>query len=154
MADKYPPSKQRAALKKLTVALNSSSTALRVDGCGDPSIIGSHGHIYAVCGTLRWPTSPGFTFYLDAGSSRAWTAAKAALKFAEVDSDGDVDGWLSMYRLPTPEEATTIRRYLGIRQRRTVSDDAKDALIARLRAPVGPPSQAQGMPSNTLELHP
>jgi hypothetical protein len=163
MADKFPPSKQRAALKRLAVALNSTS-ALQTDACGDPCIRGQYGHAYAVCGTVTRPKAPGFTLYLDCPSARAWTAAKKALGFAEVTGDGDEDGWFFLDRLPTtPEEATTIRRYLGISKRREVSAETK-ARLALTRKPfvaakaspltshvAGKGSHSELLPSNTQE---
>jgi len=154
MPDRYPPSQQRAALKKLGVALDCSSTAFQTDECGDPVIRGSAGHVYAVPGTIQNPGKEGFTLYLECDSPRAWTFAKRALAFAELMNDGDEEGAFALHRLPTATEAETVRRYLGIRQRRHLSDDARAAAIARLRAPIAGVVQAEKVASKAVEVHP
>jgi hypothetical protein len=134
VADRYPPTKQRAALKKLAAAINSSSAALRIDECGDPRIVGSSGHVYAV--------PRGYQMFVMTETPRAWTAAKRALGFASICNDGDEEGALILDRLPTPAEAQVIRRYVGIRKRRTLSEEARADLLARFRAPIKGGSQA------------
>jgi hypothetical protein len=126
VADKFPPTTQRAALKKLAAALDCSSTSLKTDECDDPQIVGKHGHVYA--------TPDGFQLFVTTETARQWTAAKKALQFAEVANDGDTEGAFVLHRLPTPTEAKAIRSYLGIRQRRHLSDDARAALVGRLVA--------------------
>jgi hypothetical protein len=76
MPDRYPPTQQRAALKKLAAALDCTSTALKTDDCGDPVIEGSSGHVYAVPGTLQRPGKAGFTLFIECDSARAWTFAR------------------------------------------------------------------------------
>jgi hypothetical protein len=154
---RYSPNKQRAALKKLATALNSSSTALRIDECGDPRINGAHGYVYAICGTLDEPKAPGFQLYLDSATPRAWTAAKKVIiPFANVLSDGDTEGMFVMHRLPSDAEAKVIRSYLGIRKRRCLSDDARAASVERLaaaRASINRVAQAQRSAKTTAEAH-
>jgi hypothetical protein len=140
--DLYPPTKQRAALKKLAAALNFSSTALRIDECGDPRINGSHGHVYAV--------PKGYQMFVMTETTRQWTAAKKALSFASTWNDGDEEGSLILDRLPSASEAEAIRRYVGIRKRRSMSDEARAASVARL-APYNRGSQAQGPAKTTAE---
>ena len=83
--DLYPTNKQRAALKKLATALNSSPTALRIDECGDPRINGSQGHVYAV--------PKGYQLFVMTETARQWTAAKKALAFSSIWNDGDEEGY-------------------------------------------------------------
>jgi hypothetical protein len=128
VADLYPPIKQRAALKKFAAAIDSSPTALRIDECGDPRIEGSSGHVYA--------TPDGFQLFVSTPSARAWTAAKKALEFARVCNDGDEEGAFILDRLPTFVVASVIRRCVGIRKRRHMTEDARLAAIARLKSPV------------------
>jgi hypothetical protein len=141
--DRYPPIKQRAALKKFAGAIDSSPTALQTDECGDPRIEGSSGHVYAI--------PEGFQLFVTTETARAWTAAKKALSFASVCNDGDEEGAFILDRLPTFVIAPVIRRYVGIRKRRHMTEDAKAAAIARLRSPVKGVAQAQEVASNTLE---
>jgi hypothetical protein len=128
--DIFPPTKQRAALLKLTKALVSRDSALRRDECGDWRIEGSSGHVYAVPGTLDQPNRPGFVLYIMTSSPKAWTFAKRALAFAKVINDGDEEGAFVMSRLPTADEAALIRRYCGISKRREISE----AEVERLRS--------------------
>jgi hypothetical protein len=143
VSDIYPPAKQRAALKKLATAITSSSDALRIDECGDPRINGAHGHVYAA--------PEGFQFFVITETARAWTAAKKALGFAKVCNDGDEEGAFILDRLPTATEAETIRRYVGIRKRRHLSEGAKAALVGRLKSPVAGTSRAPGSAKTTAE---
>jgi hypothetical protein len=121
LSDRYPPALQREALAVFAQALGSASSALRRDECGDPRIFGKRGHVYAV--------PEGFQLYCVCESPRAWTYAKRALSFAEVTQDGDEEGMLIMDRLPTAEEAETIRSYLGINKAREYDAET----LARLR---------------------
>jgi hypothetical protein len=123
MADLYPPSKQRPALLAFASALGSSAMALRRDECGDWRIVGGDGHVYAIPG--------GFQFWCSAGSKRAWSAAKGALSFAELKQDGDDEGVHFLDHLPTSGEAEAIRRYLGVRKRRDVSEEQLAELRSR-----------------------
>ena len=61
-------------------------------------------------------------------SGHWWGAAKRGLSFARVTQDGDDEGALFIDRLPTAEEAETIRHYAGIAKRRTLSDDERARL--------------------------
>jgi hypothetical protein len=130
MSDKYPPAMQREALDRFAAALGSRAAALTRDECGDPTIRGKHGHVYAVCGSLDRPDMPGFQLCLDTESARGWTFAKRALSFAALTNDGDGDGALFLDRLPSKAEAVTIRDCLGIAKKRAVSE----VELARLRS--------------------
>jgi len=55
--------------------------------------------------------------YVACRSERHWTATKARLSFCTVTQDGDDDGCLRLYQLPTVTQATVIRDALGIRKR-------------------------------------
>jgi hypothetical protein len=93
-----------------------------------------------------------FQLFVTTDSARAWTAAKKALSFAKVWNDGDEEGSLILDRLPTPSEATLIRRYVGVPKRREVSEATK-ARLAQTRKPfvAGRGTQAQEVAMNTLE---
>jgi hypothetical protein len=72
--------------------------------------------------------NPGLLLYCAPGSARSWTAAKRAVAFAVVTQDGDDEGMLFLDRRPTEGEATILRRYLGIRKRRDLSDEERARL--------------------------
>lgn len=125
--DIFPPAKQRPALIELARALGSRDSARRRDECGDWRIAGRFGHIYAVPGSLD---RPGFQIFI-ARSARWWANAKAALKlFADLANDGDDEGVLFLDRLPTAEEAETIRHYVGLAKKRVLSDEERERLAS------------------------
>jgi hypothetical protein len=115
MSDKYPPATQREALDRFAKAIGSRHDTLRRDECGDWTIRGNHGHVYAVPGILGIePARAGYQLFLDTESSTRWTYAKRALSFAILTNDGDGDGALFLDRLPTQTEALAIRKTLGV----------------------------------------
>ena len=128
----YPPIKQREALLKFAKALGCRDNALRRDENGDWRVNGTKGHVYAVPGTLDERKVEGFQmFVIGCQTSRQWTAVKAAMKgFASLTNDGDDEGALFMGRLPSPNEAETIRRYCGVAKKRELGEEE----LARLRA--------------------
>jgi hypothetical protein len=120
--DIYPPTVQRPALLKLAEILKSRDNALRRDECGDWTIFGKRGHIYAVPG--------GFQVFVMGWSAGGWTRAKAALTpFSQLTNDGDSEGAIIISRLPTFDEAEIIRHWVGIGKRRELSDEG----LANLR---------------------
>jgi hypothetical protein len=133
MTDIYPPAVQRPALLKLVEALGCREAALRRDECGDWRINGEYGHIYAIPGTIDRPKDEGFQiFVLNGESVRQWSAVKSAmLPFTDITNNGDTEGAFFLDRLPTPNEAAIIRRYVGIRKRREDSEETLAALKAR-----------------------
>jgi hypothetical protein len=50
MADTYPYATQRAQLERFLKAIGARPSTLRKDGCGDPAIMGSRGHVIAIPG--------------------------------------------------------------------------------------------------------
>ena len=90
------------------------NSSLRRDECGDPAIIGSSGHVYAIIGTLDEPVRSGFWIFVSCDTPKGWTFAKRALAFAELVNDGDEEGAFALNRFPSPVEAETIRRYASI----------------------------------------
>ena len=141
--DVYPPAAQRQALLALMPALGCSDTALRRDECGGPVIIGSRGHIYAVCAAAAGPKKPGFQFFVSCETKMGWTYAKKALAFAKLTNDGDDEGAVFLDRLPTRSEAEAIRSYCGIRKPAELSEES----LAQLRERVAGVN-AQGRVSN------
>lgn len=132
MADIYPPIVQRPALLKLVEALGCREAALRRDECGDWRINGSEGSIFAVPGSLDRPKTEGFQIYVECDTVRQWSAVKSAMKaFTDLTNDGDSEGMFFLDHVPTPEEAETIRRYVGVRKRREDSEGTLAAVQAR-----------------------
>jgi hypothetical protein len=68
--------------------------------------------------------------YVSCHSPRHWTATKARLAFCKVTQDGEEEGCLRLFHLPTLDQAEAIRDALGIQKRREVSVE----VLGRLRA--------------------
>jgi hypothetical protein len=104
----------------LLAALGASKRSLRRDECGTWRITGRNGHVYT------WGQSGGWLLFCDAGncdagSSRKWAAIKRRLSFCKVTQDGDTEGCLRLFDLPTPEQAVAIRKALGLRRKRAAN---------------------------------
>ena len=133
--DIYPAVKQREALLRFAKALGCRDNALRRDENGDWRILGAKGCVYAIPGTLDHPRAEGFqVFVAGSGDQREqWTAVKAAMKaFTTLINDGDDEGALFMGRLPSPNEAETIRRYCGVAKKRELGEEELLRLRARM----------------------
>ena len=116
----------RDAQQTLLTALHASPLALRRDECGSWRITGKNGHISACA------DSSGFVLYLCSGSVRKWTADRKRLSFCTVTQEGDDEGCLRLFGLPTPDQADAIRIGLGIRKRANKSEETIAAEQKRL----------------------
>ena len=133
MADKYPPTVQRPALLKLVEALGCRDNALRRDECNDWRISGKRGWIYAVPEGFQF-------FYFARNGVNEWDGvgpyiedyvrAKRNLTFCRLAQDGNGEGVFFLDRLPTADEAATIREIFVIAKKREVSEET----LERLRA--------------------
>jgi len=123
----------RERLQILLAALDASPVALRRDPHrdeghkGDYSIQGKCGHIYL--------DGEGFLLCVTAKderdqSPRRWTSTKRRLAFCRITQDGDEEGCLHLDLPPTPAQAGLVRRPLGIRKRRTLTEDGRAQLDA------------------------
>ena len=123
----------RERLQILLAALDASPVPLRRDPHrdeghkGDYSIQGKCGHIYI--------DGEGFLLCVTAKderdkSPRRWTSIKRRLAFCRITQDGDDEGCLHLDRLPTPAQADLVRQALGIRKRRTLTEDGRAQLDA------------------------
>ena len=133
------PQPKREGLQILLAALDASAVALRRDlhrdGKGDYSIQGKCGHIYL--------DGEGFLLCVTAKderdqSPRRWTSTKRRLAFCRITQDGDEEGCLHLDRPPTPAQAGLIRQALGIRKRRTLTEDGRAQLDAAKSLLIGP----------------
>jgi hypothetical protein len=122
----FPPKKQKLLLLELATALDSRSSALRRDECGDYRINGKRGYIYSspegfqLCyfarnGVTEWDGSgPHIEDYL---------SAKRQLIFCRLIQDGTGEGIFILDRLPVPDEAAIIREVLHIPRRKQLSEE-------------------------------
>jgi hypothetical protein len=105
----------REIQRSLLATLDASKRSLRRDECGAWCIAGRKGHVYT------WGPSGGWLLVCGAESSRAWAAIKGRLPFCKVTQDGDSEGCLRLFDLPTPEQAVAIRKALGLRRKRAAN---------------------------------
>ena len=131
MTDKYPPTVQRPALLKLVEALGCREAHLRRDECSDWRLGGETGHIYAVPGSLERTNTEGFQVFVFCDTMRQWGAVKKQMPFDDITNDGDTEGAFFLGRLPTPEEAEIVRRYVGLKKRREDSEETIAAVKER-----------------------
>jgi hypothetical protein len=128
---------ERARLHALLTALDASSVALQRDlnrsegRKGDIGIHGKLGHIYA--------DGTGSLLSVNAKderdqSPRRWTNIKRRLAFCRITQDGDEEGCIQLDQLPTSAEAVLIRKALGIRKRRTLTEHGRDQSAVARRA--------------------
>jgi hypothetical protein len=121
--DIFPPLKQRPCLLEFQAAIDSRTSRLRRDECGDWRILGGLGHVYAV--------PEGFQLYVTTGGrvlKSSWVKKKLA--FCRLTQDGDDEGCLD--RLPTMAEGAIIREALAIPKARHLSDERRERQIAAL----------------------
>jgi hypothetical protein len=111
----------RIAQTTLKNVLNAWDRALRRDDCGAWRINGERGHIYT------WADSKSWVLYVQGRSARVWSAAQKKLAFCRVTQNGDNEGCLRLFGLPTPEQAKAIREVVGIRRRTVYSSEALEA---------------------------
>jgi hypothetical protein len=102
----------RDVLRGLLLVLDVSKRTLRRDECGAWCIRGHRGHVYT------WGPGGGWLLFCDGHSPRKWSAIKRRLHFCKVTQDGDTEGCLRLFHLPTPEQAAAIRKALGLRRKR------------------------------------
>ncbi len=134
---------------RLLAALDAAPSQLRRDECGWWIIGGRHGAIHS------WGDGKTWLAYLRCRSKQHWTFTKRRLAFMTVTQDGDDEGCLRLFRLPTPHEAALIREVMGLRKRVEYIPDAlqrKRASMARAglargaaKAPVADDGMAPGI---------
>jgi hypothetical protein len=133
MPDRHPPTVQRPALLKLVEALGCRDNALRRDECSDWRITGKQGWIYSV------PVGFQILFFARNGVNEwdgdgphieDYVRAKRGLLFRRLTQDGTGEGIFVLDRLPTKEEAATIRDILVIPKKREISDAERERLRA------------------------
>ena len=114
----------RRQQENLLAALDAAPSQLRRDECGWWIIGGRHGVINT------WGDGETWMAVVTSRSPRHWTAVKHRLAFMTVTQDGDDEGCLRLFYLPSPQEAVAIRDALGLRKRRTLTEASRARLIA------------------------
>jgi hypothetical protein len=118
----------RRQQERLLAALDAAQAQLRRDECGSWVITGRRGAIHT------WGDGKSWSVYVIGRSARHWTAIKRRVAFMTVTQDGDEEGCLRLFSLPTPQEAVAIRDVMGLRKRVDYGPDAlerKRASMAR-----------------------
>ena len=112
-------------LEVLLEALDAPRPTLRRDVCGDLTISGRAGHIYA--------SGESFLIVVMEASPRRWSSIKRRLAFCRLTQVGDNEGCLHLSRLPSPAEAALIRDAIRLKRRRRLSPEAKAVARANLK---------------------
>lgn len=127
----------RRQQERLLVALDAAPSQLRRDECGSWIIAGRRGAIHT------WGDGKTWLAYVRCRSRQHWTFTKRRLAFMTVTQDGDDEGCLRLFRLPTPEEAVAIRDVMGLRKRVAYAVDT----LERKRASMAKAGLARGAPT-------
>jgi hypothetical protein len=141
----------RRQQEQLLDALDAAPSQLRRDECGSWVIAGRRGIIQT------WGDGKSWLVYVVGRSARHWTAIKRRLDFMTVTQDGDEEGCLQLFRLPSPQEGVVIRDVLGLRKRVDYTPDTlerKRASMAKAglaRGTAGAPMTGVGMPDEVGE---
>ena len=98
--------------ERLLVALDAAQSHLRRDDCGWWAIAGRHGTVNT------WGDGKTWVVFVRCRSIRHWTITKRRLSFMKVTQDGDDEGCLRLFALPTAEQAVVLRDVLGLKKRR------------------------------------
>ena len=77
-----------------------------------------------------WGDGKTWGVYVIGRSARHWTMIKRRLAFMTVTQDGDEEGCLRLFRLPSPQEAVVIREAIMLRKRRSLTEAFRTRLIA------------------------
>ena len=118
----------RRELERLLAALDAAPSQLRRDECGWWTIGGRHGAVHT------WGDGKSWLAHLRCRSKQHWAFTKRRLAFMTVTQDGDDEGCLRLFHLPSPPEAVAIRDVMGLRKRVAYAPetlDRKRASMAR-----------------------
>jgi hypothetical protein len=95
-------------LQEVAERMNCSQSRIKLDDCGDWNILGKDGHLYTDgLGVL-------YLFY-KAETAWKWRNFKKRFSFMEEYVDGDEEGILALYRLPTEREGESLRKALKLK---------------------------------------
>jgi hypothetical protein len=130
----------RKYLVKLAKALDVSEKRIKKDTYGDWNIVGIRGHI---------STEGDYWYvYCDCNSVRKWTFTKKQLSFMEIHQDGDDEGILKCSRMPFRDEAKEIRKVIGVRPKRVISEEHRAKLLS-----FSFPRSKQGVSGDSMRLN-
>jgi hypothetical protein len=127
----------RQQQERLLAALEAAPVQLRRDECGSWVIAGRRGTIQT------WGDGESWLVYVRCRSRQHWTYSKRRLAFMTVTQDGDEEGCLRLFTLPTPPEAVVVRDVLGLRKRVAYAPD----MLERKRASMAKAGLARGTAS-------
>jgi|GEM_PF-2872114 len=120
--------------ERLLAALDASPSQLRRDEAGWWIISGRRGAIHT------WGDGKTWDAHVRCRSRQHWTFTKRRLAFMTVTQDGDEEGCLRLFRLPTQKEAVAIRDVMGLRKRIAFAPDT----LERKRASMAKAGLARG----------
>jgi hypothetical protein len=124
----------RQQQERLLVALDAAPSQLRRDECGWWIIGGRRGAIHT------WGDGKTWVACVRCRSKQHWTFTKRRLALMTVTQDGDDEGCLRLFHLPSPQEAVVIRDVMGLRKRVGYAPDT----LERKRASMAKAGLARG----------
>jgi len=122
---------------RLLAVLDAAPSQLRRDEAGWWIIAGRRGTIQT------WGDGRSWLVYVLCRSRQHWTFTRRRLPFMTVTQDGDEEGCLRLFRLPTSHEAVVIREVMGLRKQVAYAPDA----LERKRASMAKAGLARGKAS-------
>ena len=130
----------RQQQERLLAALDAAPSQLRRDEAGLWIVSGRRGIIQT------WGDGRSWLAYVRCRSRQHWTFTKRRLAFMTVTQDGDEEGCLRLFHLPSPQEALVIRDALGLRKR----VDYAPHTLERKRASMAKAGLARGTASASV----
>jgi hypothetical protein len=115
----------RDFLKKLSKYLRINNKIVQ-DECSDYCIYGKKAKIYT--DSIYW-----YVYY----TGGKWNTLKKTLSFMEVWQDGDSEGVLRKELFPSSEEATVLRKTLGLGKKRILTEKQKEGMKKHMFKPRG-----------------
>src|SRR5262245_24394302 len=113
-------------LRSMLTALDAAGNQMRLDECRTWIIMGKWGYVATWGDGARWFN------YCAPGSARRWDKIRRALSpLGKCTQEGDDEGIIRIDRLPTAEEATAIRKAVGLSKRPFVNPEVVKANLSR-----------------------
>ena len=113
-------------LRSMLTALDVAGNQMRLDECRTWTIMGKRGYVATWGDGARW------FIYCAPGSGRKWNNLRRDLSpLGKCTQDGDDEGIIRLDRLPTAEEATAIRKAVGLIKRPPINPEVVKANLSR-----------------------
>jgi hypothetical protein len=113
-------------LRSMLTALDAAGNQMRLDECRTWTIRGKRGYV------ATWGDGKQWFIYCAPGSGRKWNNLRRDLShLGKCTQDGDDEGIIRIYALPTPEQAVLIRKAIGLSKRPAINPEVVKANLSR-----------------------